>query len=41
VVLDRDPRADPDQLLNTAVDSVYLGGDEVFGRERLSTPAGS
>ena len=42
VVLDRDPRADPDQLLKTAVDRVYLGGDEVFRREPDGTsPGGS
>ena len=42
VVLDRDPRADPDQLLKAAVDSVYLGGDEVFRREPDGTsPGGS
>jgi len=42
VVLDRDPRADPDQLLKTAVDSVYLGGEEVLRRERDgSSPDGT
>jgi predicted amidohydrolase YtcJ len=33
VVLDRDPRSDPGQLLDTRVDSVYLDGVEVHRRD--------
>jgi hypothetical protein len=31
VVLDRDPRSDPDELLRARVEALYLGGDEVLG----------
>lgn len=32
VVLDRDPRSRPDELRETAVDTVYLDGAQVYGR---------
>jgi predicted amidohydrolase YtcJ len=44
VVLDRDPRVNPDELLKTAVDTVFVDGAEVYRRgpaRRLSIPAGS
>jgi hypothetical protein len=37
VVLDRDPRANPDELLKTAVDTVFVDGAEVYRRGLAST----